>query len=192
MCAMQYAVLPFRRGEGGLEVMMVTSRDTARWVVPKGWPMQGLAAPFAAAREAYEEAGIRGEVGAVAIGGYTYWKILPHERRLLCTVEVFPFRVREELPDWPERRQRRRAWFTPVEAAEFVEEQGLGALITRCAAGMSLADIVPPPPDKPRKKARGKKAPPTKTRQAGPKAKAKAKPRRKPAKSAPAPMRKKR
>src|SRR6478672_10792575 len=137
MTAMQYAVLPFRRRDGVLEILMVTSRETARWVVPKGWPMAGLTPADAAAVEAYEEAGIQGVVGRAPIGGYTYWKIIAG-KRLLCTVEVFPFEVHEELAQWPERRQRKREWFNPGAAESLVDEAVLGEIIRRCAAEPGL------------------------------------------------------
>lgn len=128
MPAMQFAALPYRVIEGRVEVLLVTSRETRRWVIPKGWPMRGKQPHQAAAREAFEEAGVKGDAAPEAIGGFTYWKKL-RRNRLLCTVEVFAMTVSAELKVWPERRQRKRRWFPAAEAAEQVEEPGLAALI---------------------------------------------------------------
>lgn len=126
----QYAALPHRLSSAGLlDVMLITSRDTGRWVLPKGWPMRGKTAPQAAAREAYEEAGIVGQASAVSVGAYHYRKRRRRRPSLLCRVEVFPLDVLDELKRWPERRQRRRAWFSSEDAAELVDEGELKALI---------------------------------------------------------------
>lgn len=126
--AVQYAALPYRRVHGAIEVMLVTSRETRRWVVPKGWPMKKLAPHEAAAREAYEEAGVEGEVGAEPIGAFDYLK-----RQMLgvrhCRVEVFPLQVTQEHDLWPECSQRSRRWFASGEAAGAVQEPELQALI---------------------------------------------------------------
>ncbi|MHB2169307.1 NUDIX hydrolase [Alsobacter sp. R-9] len=125
---MQFGALPVRRRDGIASVLLVTSRDTGRWVIPKGWPMPGRPPALAAATEAFEEAGVRGRVLGKSIGGYTYWKQF-RARQMLCTVEVFLFHVDAELPNWPEKRQRLRHWFTVEEAAGLVEEPVLAALI---------------------------------------------------------------
>lgn len=125
---MQFGALPVRMRDGRPVVMLVTSRDTGRWVIPKGWPMPGLTREQAAATEAFEEAGLRGRVIGPCMGGYSYWKQF-RRQRMLCTVDVFLFRVDAELSRWPEKRQRLRHWFTPEEAATLVEEQVLADLI---------------------------------------------------------------
>jgi len=125
---MQYGALPVRLRDGNPVVMLVTSRDTGRWVIPKGWPMPGLSREQAAATEAFEEAGLRGRVIGPCLGGYSYWKQF-RRQRMLCTVDVFLFRVDVELARWPEKRQRLRHWFDPQEAATLVEEQVLADLI---------------------------------------------------------------
>jgi 8-oxo-dGTP pyrophosphatase MutT (NUDIX family) len=84
--ALQYAALPMRRVNGRLEVMLITSRETRRWVVPKGWPMEGLSAAEAAAREAYEEAGVEGTVATSPLGHYHYDKRLKNGGRRRCRV----------------------------------------------------------------------------------------------------------
>jgi 8-oxo-dGTP pyrophosphatase MutT (NUDIX family) len=125
---MQFGALPVRLRDGQPVVLLVTSRDTGRWVIPKGWPMPGRSREQAAATEAFEEAGVRGRITGRCIGGYSYWKQY-RNHRMLCTVDVFLMRVDEELTRWPEKRQRLRHWFTPEEAATLVEEQVLAEMI---------------------------------------------------------------
>jgi len=132
----QYAALPYRMRDG-LEVLLVTSRESGRWVLPKGWPMKGKKAHSAAAREALEEAGIRGKVGKRSVGAYSYGKRLSNGAVLSCRVEVYPMAVQRQMKRWPERDQRSRKWFSPSEAAHQVDEPELADLIERFAVNMS-------------------------------------------------------
>ncbi|MGU3466663.1 NUDIX hydrolase [Methylobacterium sp. C33D] len=126
----QVGALPFRHGrDGETKILLVTSRESRRWVIPKGWPMKGRKPFEAAAREAYEEAGLRGAVGKRPIGLYLYQKRLRNLDTVLCQVKVFPLEVRKQLKHFPEVRQRELRWFTPSDAAEAVSEPGLAALI---------------------------------------------------------------
>ncbi|MEH3147763.1 MAG: NUDIX hydrolase [Methylobacterium frigidaeris] len=132
---LQVGVLPTRPGpEGDLEVMLITSRETRRWVIPKGWPMKGLKNPDAAAQEAYEEAGLIGRVGKRAIGSYFYNKRLKNRDMVLCQVQVYQLEVRKQLASWPEQHEREGRWFSVPEAAEAVTEAGLAALIRAAGA----------------------------------------------------------
>lgn len=125
----QIAALPFRRTEtGAAEVLILTSRETRRFVIPKGWPMKKLRGRDAAAREAYEEAGVVGHVGRKPIGRYTYWKRLK-DRFTLVRVAVYALEVREQVADWPEREQRLLSWLAPTDAATLVDEPGLARII---------------------------------------------------------------
>nr|WP_294516511.1 NUDIX hydrolase [uncultured Rhodopila sp.] len=126
----QYAALPIRVKEGGgLEVLLLTSRDTGRWIIPKGWPGRKLTPRAAAAREAYEEAGIEGSIRPPGpVGRYHYAK------RLACgeiriRVKVFLLHVERQLDSWPEQDQRRTRWLSPEQAAELVEEPELAAIL---------------------------------------------------------------
>src|SRR3954451_5000479 len=103
----QFAALPWRIGAGGRrEVMLLTTRETRRWVIPKGWPMKGRKPPEVASQEAYEEAGLVGQIiGKRPIGSFHYEKRLKHGA-VLCEVRVFLFRVDQQLDDWPEKSQR--------------------------------------------------------------------------------------
>lgn len=127
----QVAALPIRRTDTGIaEVLLVTSRETKRWIVPKGWPMSRKADCDAAAIEAREEAGAVGRVSRNPIGAYTYFK--RRERHFdLVEVAVFQLDVAQQLKEWPEQAQRLARWFTPTEAAELVQEPGLSAIILR-------------------------------------------------------------
>jgi len=110
-------------------VLLVTSKDTKRWVLPKGNKIKGLSRHAAAAREAEEEAGVRGAVCPTPLGSYRYRKRLSSGAALLVDVEVFPFAVTEELDEWPEAAERTRRWFALAEASTAVDESDLGDLL---------------------------------------------------------------
>jgi 8-oxo-dGTP pyrophosphatase MutT (NUDIX family) len=127
----QYAALPFTRRNGRMAVMLVTSRETRRWVIPKGWPVNKLSPSAAAALEAFEEAGIIGKIEQTPHCSFQYRKKLSPKKTVLCTVHAFLFEVKEELADWPEREMRDRRWFAPEEAAMLVSEPELRDTIMR-------------------------------------------------------------
>lgn len=125
----QYAALPYRiRRDGTVEVRLITSRETRRWVIPKGWPMKGVTPAKAAARETFEEAGLLGTVSRKPLGLYTYDKRLAN-RTVPCDVMVFPLKVKRQLRNWPERSQRFGFWFSIESAAAAVLEEELKELI---------------------------------------------------------------
>ena len=134
--ALQFAALPFRRGQGRLEIMLITSRETRRWVIPKGWPMADRTPAGAALQEAYEEAGLEGAIADQPFGAYRYLKQRPKAGDVTCRVEVFPLEVTGQLAEWPEQAQRETHWFAAEDAAEAVDEADLSALIRRFAAGV--------------------------------------------------------
>ena len=113
--------------------MLITSRDTGRWIIPKGWPEKKLAPAELAAREAFEEAGLVGRTGERPFGSYRYEKRLRSGKSTLCNVDVYLFEVDEQLDDWPERGQRERQWMTPGKAAMLVSEAGLVELLLELA-----------------------------------------------------------
>jgi 8-oxo-dGTP pyrophosphatase MutT (NUDIX family) len=135
----QYAALPYRHA-GDLRILLVTSRETGRWVLPKGWPMKGKKPQAAAAREALEEAGVTGQIGKRPVGAYPYSKRLAGGEFVDCIVEVFPLEVERQLKRWPEQGERVTQWFTPLEAAEAVNEPELARLIAVFAAKFVAAD----------------------------------------------------
>ncbi|WP_093331790.1 DUF47 family protein [Sphingomonas rubra] len=143
----QIGALPYRIvDDGAAEVMLITSRDTGRWVVPKGNPMRGLAPHEAAAAEAWEEAGVTGYVCAAPLGEYRY----PKRRRrgvVEAAVAVYPLAVVRQAADWPERGQRTTRWFPLAQAAASVTEPQLKRLIagfTVPAAPLTVAERVLP------------------------------------------------
>lgn len=128
----QVAALPYRIDESGeVRVLLITSRDTKRWVVPKGNPITGLSGHEAAAQEAFEEAGVRGITCPSPIGSYRYDKRRKDGRHRTATVAVYPLAVVRQADEWPEQDERDCAWFGLPEAAGAVEEPDLGALIAR-------------------------------------------------------------
>jgi 8-oxo-dGTP pyrophosphatase MutT (NUDIX family) len=125
----QYAALPFRIEKRQVQILLITSRTTRRWVIPKGWPIDRLKPHEAAAVEAAEEAGIVGEILERPIGSYHYLKRLKGERTTAVQVIVFPFRIQAHAEEWKERGQRTHCWFRYQKAATLVAEPGLRRLI---------------------------------------------------------------
>ncbi|WP_193789516.1 NUDIX hydrolase [Salipiger sp. CCB-MM3] len=141
----QIAALPLQWDKkGNLRILMVTSRDSGRWVMPKGWEMDGKK-PWAAAEiEALEEAGAKGFVGKDLIGHYHYPKRLDCGASLRCRVRVYPMIVETLKRDWKERKQRKRKWFSPKAAAKRVDEPELAdLLLTLCRAPRKHPVIAP-------------------------------------------------
>jgi 8-oxo-dGTP pyrophosphatase MutT (NUDIX family) len=130
-CRTQVAALPWRDKAGEIEILLVTSRDSGRWVLPKGWPEGEEQLCEAAAREAAEEAGIDGVVSKLEAGRYYYGKRRSSGMELRCEVRVFPLKVRSVADKWPEKKRRRRVWLSPDEAAARVQEPDLGELIAQ-------------------------------------------------------------
>ncbi|MER9052981.1 NUDIX hydrolase [Mesorhizobium sp. M0213] len=125
----QVAAIPFRLNEhGDVEVMLVTSRTTKRFIVPKGWPMKGKSSRKAATIEAQEEAGVLGKTLKQPAGTYCYWKRLAN-RFVRVDVVVYLLEVTEELADWEESKRRQRAWLAPADAAVLIDEPDLSTLV---------------------------------------------------------------
>lgn len=137
--ARQVGALPWRRRAGGIEILLITSRETKRWVIPKGWPMAHLIDSNAAKREAYEEAGVDGSIQRRAIGRYTYDKQAGDGTSQPCIVTVYGLRVLHEHRIWPEKAERRRCWFPCAQATELVNEPALRALIRSFGSGRNRA-----------------------------------------------------
>ena len=126
----QFAALPWRRdAAGAVEVLLITSRETRRWVIPKGWPIKGIKAWKSAAQEAFEEAGLLGKVGKRPVGAYAYDKRLKSGRLQHVRVAVFGLQVEQEAEAYPEAGQREKQWLAPTEAARVVDEPELMVLL---------------------------------------------------------------
>ncbi|WP_181701113.1 NUDIX hydrolase [Chthonobacter albigriseus] len=125
----QVAALPFRRDEDGqTRVLLISSRETLRPVIPKGWPMRGKSDAKSAAIEAFEEAGVRGRMSRKPIGSYRYWK-RKDDHFELANVDVYALEVRKISKSWKEQGERALAWVPQAEAAALVDDPELGTLI---------------------------------------------------------------
>ena len=127
----QVAALPWRQGAEGIEVMLVTSRETRRWVTPKGGRMTDRTDAEAAAQEAWEEAGVRGVAAGEPVGSFRYLKRLKRRASRWCVVDLYPLKVEAELDDWPEAAERERRWMSPAEAATVVDEPELKVMLRK-------------------------------------------------------------
>lgn len=128
----QYAALPWRKGaDGAVEMLVITSRESRRWVIPKGWPIKGMKPGLSAAQEAFEEAGVLGAMARKSRGVFHYEKRLRSGRLQQVRVVVYALEVREERAAWPELGQREKRWLKPVDAAELVDEPELKALLLK-------------------------------------------------------------
>lgn len=126
----QTGALPWRKSDKKVaEVLLVTGRQSGRWIVPKGWPMPGKSLAKAAAQEAFEEAGVRGSVDSKPLGSFRHIKEHVPLGTLEVSIVVHPFAVERELEKWPEHGQRQRKWFTIEQAVEQVDSRELGKII---------------------------------------------------------------
>jgi len=126
----QFAALCYRVVEGETQILLVTSRQRGRWIIPKGWPVEGATPADAAATEAFEEAGVTGKTFNICLGIYSYTKVMADgENDLPCAVSVFPVRVKKILKTYPEMGERRRKWFSVKKAASKVREPELRKIL---------------------------------------------------------------
>ncbi|WP_216850935.1 NUDIX hydrolase [Acidisphaera sp. L21] len=144
----QYAALPVRHlASGEPEVLLLTSRGTKRWVVPKGWPMLGRSPAETAATEAYEEAGIKGRIiGPTPIGRYYYDKQLVGGGVRTITVDLFLLEVVRQLATWPEQAERETHWFKPKQAEALVAEPDLATILGNLMTLLVKAGLAPSQP----------------------------------------------
>src|SRR6266568_6730724 len=130
----QYAALPYRLSAGFRpEFMLIPSRETRRWVIPKGWPKKGKSPQHSAAREAFEEAGVVGAVAKRPVGSFSYEKRLKNGAVVVCAVRVFALEVSRQSKQWPEKEERVVKWLSAGQAAQRVNEPNLGEIIRRMA-----------------------------------------------------------
>lgn len=121
----QYGALCYRERAQKIEILLITSRGTGRWIVPKGWPVKGQTPAGSAAVEAFEEAGVEGRAKPVCIGIYPYVKGLDDASDRVMRVALYPLQVRKLRRKYPESQQRKRRWFSRKRAAEMVDEPEL-------------------------------------------------------------------
>ena len=137
----QYGVVPLRLDGDSLRILLVTSRETRRWVVPRGNPILNLSPADSAAQEAFEEAGVRGRISLTPLGSYRYDKKRKGGEIVPTEVQLFALAVLEELDAWPELSQRERRWFAREEASDAVDEPELKSLLRAVdAAALPGAD----------------------------------------------------
>lgn len=141
----QFGALCWRKHRGHVQVLLITSRDTGRWIIPKGWPHDGLTAAGSAAAEAWEEAGVEGAVCESPLGLYSYDKVLKPGVVQPCIVTVFAQRVAKLRAKFPERRERRRKWFDAARAARKVAEPELRALLMAVSSDPRLLEATSDP-----------------------------------------------
>ena len=125
----QFAALCYRVHKEKTQVLLVTSRQRGRWIIPKGWPVEGATPAQTAATEAFEEAGVEGKTFNICLGLYSYTKMMDGEPDLPCAVSVFPVRVKKVLDEYPEMGERRRKWFSLKKAVEKVREPDLRKIL---------------------------------------------------------------
>ena len=135
----QYGALPYRAGEH-LEILLITTRETGRWVIPKGWPMIGRSPRGSAAREALEEAGVVGKTGRGKLGSFDYIKVMSTGERIPCRVSVYPLAVAEQKASWAEQHQRQFQWLPWEDAVAAVQEPGLKAIIRAFGHGWTARE----------------------------------------------------
>lgn len=126
----QVAALCYKGKGADKKVLLVTSRGTGRWILPKGWPIDGMDAPRAAMQEAWEEAGVvEGEVAPKAIGQFSYEKQMDTGGMATCETSIFAVNVKTLSDEFPEADERERKWVSPTEAANMVQEPELRAIL---------------------------------------------------------------
>ena len=135
----QYAALCYRvkKKTGELEVLLLTSRDTGRWVIPKGWPMPGKLSHEVAAREAFEEAGVTGTISDTPVGNFPYLKDRKDGSVIACSVDVFTLEVTGQKDNWMEKSEREQMWLPLDEAIAKLSEPGLRIILRDFAARRS-------------------------------------------------------
>lgn len=125
----QFAALCYRIKSNKVQVLLVTTRRTGRWILPKGWPIDGLTPQKSAAREAWEEAGVIGRPDAQPLGLYSFSKLMANDEMLPCVAMVYSVHVKSLASDFPEKDQRERKWFSRKQAALRVGEPELSRIL---------------------------------------------------------------
>jgi 8-oxo-dGTP pyrophosphatase MutT (NUDIX family) len=125
----QFGALCYRVSDGKIQILLITSRRTKRWIIPKGWPENDMTPGESAANEAVEEAGVSGKLRERPFGVYCYEKTVEDGDNYPCIVTVYAIKVKTILTDYPEKSERRRKWFSRKDAAKRVFEPDLARLL---------------------------------------------------------------
>lgn len=125
----QFAVIAYRIVDGKTKVCLITSRRTGRWIVPKGWPMARTSAAKAVSIEAFEEAGLKGNVHPDSLGLFAYEKRIVKKVSYPIIAFVYAMEVTKVMNTWPEAHQRKRKWFSPKKAAKKLSDEGLAQIV---------------------------------------------------------------
>lgn len=125
----QFAALCYRVVKDKVQVLVISSRGTGRWIVPKGWPMDGKTPAEAALQEAWEEAGVIGKVVSAPLGLYSYQKVQENAPDFPCIAVVYAVKVKSLSKDFPEAGERRVKWVGRKKAAKLVDEPELSRIL---------------------------------------------------------------
>ena len=125
----QFGALCYRITDGKVQILLITSRRTKRWIIPKGWPENDMTPGESAANEAMEEAGVAGKLKERPFGVYCYEKTVEDGDNVPCIVTVYALKVKMILTDYPEKSERRRKWFSRKDASKHVFEPDLARLL---------------------------------------------------------------
>ena len=135
---LQVAAIPFRYERDSLKVLLLTTRRKRNWIIPKGWPIEGLNFRRSAEQEAMEEAGVKGSISKDPIGDFIYFKKIARGQKVPCTVVTYGLHVTEQLTEWIEKGQRDILWCSPFRAAKEVKNLGLSTLLQNIASEDSV------------------------------------------------------
>lgn len=125
----QFAAMCYRIQNGKVQILMITSRGSGRWIIPKGWPMDGKTPAQTAAQEAWEEAGVIGRPINLCLGLFSYRKCMDDRDDIPCVAIVYPVKVKKLAKDYPEAGQRKRRWVSRKKAAQMVAEPELARIL---------------------------------------------------------------
>ena len=134
----QVAAIPFRYERDSLKVLLLTTRRKRNWIIPKGWPIEGLNFRRSAEQEAMEEAGVKGSISKDPIGDFIYFKRITRGQKVPCTVVTYGLHVTDQLSEWIEKDQRDILWCSPCRAAKEVKNLGLSTLLRNIARENSV------------------------------------------------------
>ena len=137
----QAAAIPFRRNNSTIEILLITSINSGKWIFPKGIIDEGQTALQTAVNEAFEEAGIKGRVMDILVGEYKYKKWGG-----TCQVRVYPMSVEDQLDEWPEAGLRKRCWVRPEKAMKLIQKKALRIMLTRFLKIQQNGIIIDNPP----------------------------------------------